>query len=329
VREKRPQAKVTGFTVEPMVRPVHAHELIVGMVDDPQFGPVLLFGQGGVAVEVVADRAVALPPLNWPLARELMGRTRVFKLLQGYRDRPPAAIDAVILTLLKISQLVTDLAEVIELDINPLLADEKGVVAVDSRIRVRRAAQPGSARLAIKPYPRELEEQVEIDGRRFLLRPIRPEDEPALVAGFKLLSRETVRRRFFAPLKELSHAMAARLTQIDYDREMAFILADPGAAGQATIYAVARFSADPDIEKAEFAITVRDDMAGRGLGRLLMRRIIDYARRRGIGEVFGDVLADNATMLDFARDLGFRAVDTGDRRDSVRVVLTLQSEAAQ
>jgi acetyltransferase len=258
-----------------------------------------------------------------------MSRTRVFKLLQGYRDRPPAAIDAVILTLLKISQLVTDLAEVIELDINPLLVDENGVVAVDSRIRVRPAEEPGSARLAIKPYPRELEEVVEVEGMRFLLRPIRPEDEPALIAGFKLLSQETVRRRFFAPLKELSHAMAARLTQIDYDREMAFILADPGAAGQSTIYAVARVSADPDIEKAEFAITVRDDMAGRGLGRLLMSRIIDYARLRGLEEIFGDVLADNAAMLEFARRLGFRSVDTGDRRDAVRVVLTLQPEAAR
>ncbi|MBX6321329.1 MAG: bifunctional acetate--CoA ligase family protein/GNAT family N-acetyltransferase [Rhodospirillaceae bacterium] len=329
VRRLRPEARIAGFTVEPMVRARHAHELIVGMVEDAQFGPVLLFGQGGVAVEVVADRAVALPPLNWTLARDLMGKTRVFKLLQGYRDHPPAAIDAIILTLLKVSQLVTDLAEVVELDINPLLADENGVVAIDARLRVRAAAQPGSARLAIKPYPRELEEAVEIAGRRLLMRPIRPEDEPALVAAFKRLSAETVRKRFFAPIKELTHAMAARLTQIDYDREMALILVDPGPAGQAEIYAVARISADPDGERAEFAITVRDDMAGRGLGRLLMRRTIDYARQRGIGEIFGDVLSDNAAMLDFVRHLGFRIHSEAARGGTVRVALDLRGAARE
>jgi acetyltransferase len=328
VRQLRPQARVAGVTVEPMVHRRHAHELIVGMVEDPQFGPVLLFGQGGVAVEVVADRAVALPPLNMVLARELMSRTRVFKLLQGYRDRPAAALDAIALTLLKVSQLVTDLAEVVELDINPLLADEKGVTAIDARIRVRRAAQSGSARLAIKPYPRELEEAVEIEGRRFLLRPIRPEDEPALIEAFKSLSRETVRRRFFAPLREMSHAMAARLTQIDYDREMAFVLTEPRmAAGETAIHAVARLSADPDNERAEFAITVRDAMAGHGLGRLLMGRIIAYARRRGLGEIHGDVLAENAAMLGLARSLGFRTLGSGSSHDIVRVVLDLRRAA--
>jgi acetyltransferase len=295
------------------------------MVEDAQFGPVLLFGQGGTAVEVIADRAVALPPLNGKLARELIERTRVWKLLQGYRDRPPAALDAIVLTLLKVSQLVIDLPEVVELDINPLLADAQGVVALDARIGVRKARRPGAARLAIQPYPRELEETVQLEGGpALLLRPIRPEDEPALIEGFKRLSAETIRRRFFAPLKELSHATAARLTQIDYDREMALVVADPGPAGPAQLYAVVRISADPDNERAEFAIVVRDDMAGRGLGRLLMRRIIEHARRRGIGAVVGDILAENAPMLDLARRLGFRLAAVEGHSDIVRATLGLR-----
>jgi acetyltransferase len=324
----RPQARIAGFTVEPMMRWPQAHELILGMVEDPQFGPVLLFGQGGTAVEVIGDRAVALPPLNAKLARELMERTRVFKLLQGYRDRPPAAIDAIVLTLLKVSQLVADLADVVELDINPLLADSDGVMALDARIGVRRATRPGAARLAIKPYPRELEERVSIEGAPpLLLRPMRPEDEPALVAAFRKLSAETVRRRFFAPLKELSHATAARLTQIDYDREMALVLADPLPAGRAELYAVVRISADPDNERAEFAIVVRDDMTGRGLGRLLMRRIIDYARARDIAVIHGDILADNASMLDLARRLGFRVAAAEGQSEVVRATLSLRTPA--
>ncbi|HLB80756.1 MAG TPA: GNAT family N-acetyltransferase, partial [Dongiaceae bacterium] len=323
VRERRPEACVDGFTVEPMIRRPGAHELIAGMVEDEQFGPVILFGQGGVAVEVVEDRALALPPLNMNLARELMGRTRVHRLLQGYRDRPAAALDAIALTLIKLSQLVTDVAEIAELDINPLLADPAGVIALDVRIRLRRPARAGPARLAIRPYPRELEEGVEVEGRRLLLRPVRPEDEPAFRRAFAKLSPQAVRMRFFAPLSELSHALGARLTQLDYDREMALVLADPGPAGPAEIYGVVRIGADPDNERAEFAVIVRDDMTGKGIGRLLMRRIIDYAAGRGIGEIFGDVLAENAPMLDMCRRLGFVIEDGFGEAGVVRVHLRL------
>jgi len=194
--------------------------------------------------------------------------------------------------------------------VNPLLADEHGVLALDARLRVARARGPAAERLAIRPYPRELEESVEVEGRRLLLRPVRPEDEPALRRAFAKLSPQAVRMRFFAPLRELSHALGARLTQLDYDREMALVLADPGTAGPADIYGVVRISADPDNERAEFAVIVRDDMTGKGIGRLLMRRIIDYAAGRGIGEIFGDVLAENAPMLDMCRRLGF-VVDDG------------------
>jgi acetyltransferase len=304
VRALKPAAQVSGFTVEAMVRRPRAYELILGLIDDAQFGPVVLFGQGGVATELLADRAVALPPLNLNLARELMTRTKIHRLLQGFRDRPPAALEAIAAALMRISNLAAALPEVAELDINPLLADSDGVIALDARIRLRRPERPGTARFAIRPYPVELEETITAAGGRVLrLRPVRPEDEPAFLRGFASLSPRTVRLRFFAPLKEMSHALAARLTQIDYEREMALLLTDPRPGGE--IYGVIRLMADPDNRRAEFAVVVRDDMAGQGLGTLLMQRIIAYAKARGLAEIFGDVLAENETMLDLCRRLGF------------------------
>lgn len=306
VRAARPTARIDGLTVERMVQRRDAHELIIGASLDPQFGPVVLFGHGGTAVETIADRALALPPLTMSLAHDLIGRTRVHRLLSGYRDTPPADLAAVALTLVKLAQLVADHAEIVEIDLNPLLADAAGVVALDARCRIAAASGPPEGRLAIRPYPKELEEEILLeDGRRFLLRPIRPEDEPALLAAFRKLSPETVRMRLFAPLRVLTHPAAARLTQIDYDREMALVLADHRAAGDAQLYGGVRLIADPEGERAEFAITVRDDVAGSGLGRLLLERGLAYARQRGIGEVFGHVLPENTRMLRLCRRLGF------------------------
>jgi acetyltransferase len=289
-----------------MIRRPHAHELIIGASEDTQFGPVLLFGQGGMAVEIVADRALALPPLNMRLAHDLIAQTRVSGLLRGYRNLPPADIDAVAQTLIKIAQLIIDFAEIIELDINPLLADQDGVIALDARIRVAAAAGLPERRLAIRPYPKELEDEIKLTGgRTLLLRPIRPEDEPMLIAAYHKLSPESMRLRFFAPIKELTHETAAGFTQIDYDREMALVLADHERPGVAEIYSVARFSTDPDQEKAEFALTVRDDVTGRGFGPLLLRRLVDYARERRIGEMFGHVLRENSAMLAICRLFGF------------------------
>jgi acetyltransferase len=318
--ETAPRARIAGFAVQPMIRRPHAHELIIGASEDPQFGLVILFGHGGTAVEIIADRALALPPLNMSLAHGLIAQTRVSRLLRGYRDRPPADLDAIALTLIKVAQLVIDFVEIAELDINPLLADQDGVIALDARVRVSRRGLSAERRLAIRPYPKELEDEVALDdGRTLLLRPIRPEDEPMLVAAFRKASPEAVRLRFFAPIKELTHETAAGLTQIDYDREMALVLADHDQPGAAELYAVARFSTDPDQQKAEFAIAVRDDVTGRGLGTLLMRRLIDYARRRGIGEIFGLVLPENRAMLAICRALGFE--ESADPADpAVRLV---------
>lgn len=209
-----------------------------------------------------------------------------------------------------------------ELDINPLLADEFGVLALDARLRVRKSDQPPTKRLAIRPYPKELEEVVSLpDGRTFLLRPVRPEDEPAFQTLFKKLSQEDIRMRFFAPKKELSHPFAARLTQIDYDREMALVLAEPGTAGE--IFGAVHFSADPDGECAEFAILLRSDMAGLGLGPLLMRRIIDHSRERGLRELFGEVLRENRPMLRICELFKFQRTSKADDPSVVEVRLKL------
>ena len=327
IRRAAPDAKLTGLSVQPMIRRPGAYELIVGVTTDRQFGPMLLFGHGGTAVEVINDRALALPPLNLQLARELMSRTRIHRLLEGYRDQPPADLDAIAATLVKISQLVVEFAEIEELDINPLLADGSGVIALDVRIRVAAASGPPNQRLAIRPYPKELEETLRLDdGRELLLRPVLPEDEPAFQRAMAKLTPEEIRLRFFTPIKALTHMQTARLTQIDYDREMALVLAEPTIPGRAEVFGVARLTADPDNERAEYAIIVRHDVTGKGLGSLLMRRLIDYARKRGIGEIFGDVLRENAPMLQLCQKLGFTQHRLEEDPGVVRVVLDLRED---
>lgn len=302
----RPDARISGFTVQKMARRPGAHELIVGVTTDSLFGPVILFGHGGTGVEVIADRAIALPPLNMHLARDLISRTRVFKLLQGYRDRAAADLDAICLTLIKVSQLIIDIAEIVELDINPLYADQHGVLALDARTRVAKAASPGQARLAIRPYPKELEELVTIrSGRQVLMRPIRPEDEPDHHQFISRLTPEDRRFRFFGAVREFSHPQMSRFTQNDYDREMAFIATAPNEHGKCETLGVVRTVSDPDSIRAEFAVVVRSDLKGQGLGRALLEKSIRYCRQRGIRELWGQILPDNSAMLHLAQRLGF------------------------
>ncbi|MDE2228101.1 MAG: bifunctional acetate--CoA ligase family protein/GNAT family N-acetyltransferase [Alphaproteobacteria bacterium] len=330
IRQALPNARIEGFTVEPMVVRRDAYELILGMTEDAQFGPIILFGHGGTAAEIIDDKALALAPLNLALARALMARTRVNRLLQGYRNQPPAALDAIGMTLVKLSQLVVDFAEIAELDINPLLADAKGVIAIDARILVKPASGDPAARLAIRPYPSNLVERVALsDGRAYQLRPIRPEDAPAIVALFRHLEPEDVRMRFFAPLTELSPTLLARLTQLDYDREMALLLYDVAAEGSTPeIVGVVRIAADPDNDQAEFAVVVRSDRKGHGIGYFLMTRIIAYARGRGIRSLRGDVLRENRLMLELCRDLGFALCPLPEDAEIVRVTLDLAAVSA-
>ena len=311
------------FSVQPMVQKPHAHELIVGMSLDPQFGPVLLFGHGGTATEVINDRCLALPPLNMNLAKEMIAGTRIHRLLVGYRGVPAADREAIAVTLLKVSQLICDVAEIVELDINPLLCDPAGVLALDARLRVEPAEGPAGRRLAISPYPMELEQVVHLpDGETLQLRPIRPEDEPAFQRLFAGLSPEAIRLRFLHPMKMLPKTLAARLTQIDYDREMALVLTGKGAR-PADLFGIVRITADPDNEKAEFAVLLAEGKTGLGLGPMLMRRIIDYARSRGLSQIFGEVLHENRSMLALCKALGFKRRNLPDDPGVAHVVLDL------
>ena len=319
VRAARPTARLDGFLVQRMVHRPGALELLAGLADDPVFGPVVVFGTGGTAVEIIDDSALALPPLNALLARAQMRETRVWRLLQPYRGRPAAAIDAIGDVLIALGQLAADNPEIREVDINPLLADAAGVVALDARIRVAPAALPGAARLAIAPYPRELESHERLrDGGEIAVRPIRPEDEPLLHDLAAHMTPEDLRLRFFAPTHGISHALAARLTQIDYDREMALV-----AQRERTVLGIARYFADPDRLSAEYAIAVRSDWKGRGVGYLLMNRLIAVARQYGVRQLVGEVLRENRPMLAMCRELGFAVASDPDDPSVVRVTKPL------
>ena len=324
VAQLQPAARLDGFSVQAMARRPGAFELIAGAAVDPVFGPVILFGQGGTAVEVDPDRALGLPPLNLLLARDMVERTRVARMLAGYRNRRGADIDAVCRVLVQLAQLVADFPEIAELDLNPLLADADGVLALDGRIRLQPVAPGVNSldRLAIRPYPDHLARTVDWHGQPLTVRPIRPEDGAAHLAFFHALDPEDVRLRMFVHLRDLQPAQLARLTQIDYDREMAFIATRPGPGGTDETLGVARAVADPDNEEAEFAVTVRSDLKRQGLGTLLMHTLIDDCRARGTGRIVGTALAGNLGVIRLARQLGF-TVDPVPGDGEVRLALAL------
>ncbi len=322
-RAAKPDARIAGITVFPMILRPKARELIVGVADDPTFGPVIVFGQGGTAVEVISDKSLALPPLDLDLARTLIARTRVSRILKAYRNVPAADERAVELLLVKLAQLVADFPEIREIDLNPVLADESGVIAVDARVSIapvdKRRGVFGNPRFAIRPYPTELERHLRLrDGTAIFVRPVRPEDEPLYPPFFAAVTPGDLRLRFFAPVKDFSHAFIARFTQIDYARAMAFIAIDE-ASGE--MLGVVRVHADANYETGEYAVLVRSDLKGRGLGWMLMQLIIDYARAEGLRTIHGQVLQENATMIEMCRDLGFQVAS--DPQEPSAVVVTL------
>jgi acetyltransferase len=317
VRRLQPHARIQGFTVQAMIERPHAHELIVGMSVDQSFGPLLMFGAGGTAVEVLRDTAHALPPLDHLLAQDLMRQTRIWSLLKGYRDRPAANLDAIADGLVRISYLVCNHPSIREIDVNPLLADEQGVIALDARVVVADANASPRLPLAIRPYPSHWEGEADIAGIGLVRdRPIRPSDEHLYESFFANVTVEDRRLRFFGAGPDLSHGFLARLTQIDYAREMVFVAiqVDDGA-----LLGVVRMVADPDYQRAEYAILVRSDLKGLGLGWRLMHRLIDYAKHEGLQELSGSVLAGNVTMLDMCRQLGF-IIRSDPSDQSVRTV---------
>ncbi|WP_019589002.1 MULTISPECIES: bifunctional acetate--CoA ligase family protein/GNAT family N-acetyltransferase [unclassified Thioalkalivibrio] len=315
IREHFPDADVEGVTVERMSEVGHARELLLGISRDPVFGPVIAFGLGGTAVEVIGDQAIALPPLNRSLAERLVDQTRAARTLGEFRGAPPVPREAIEQVLLRVSEMACELPELASLDINPLQAGEHGVMAVDARIEL---ADPGHdtrhyAHMAIHPYPGHVAHTVTTrDGHELELRPIRPEDAAIEQAFVRSLSEKTRYLRFMRSLDELTPEMLVRFTQIDYDREMAFIAVDH-ADGQEVQVGVARYTTEPDGESAEFAVVVSDAWQGRGVGSLLMEAIVDSARRNGLRELFGEVLRHNDGMLALARRHGFqREILTSD-----------------
>jgi len=324
-RALRPEARLAGVIVQAMVVRPKARELIIGLADDPTFGTVIVFGRGGTAVEVINDKALALPPLDLQLARDLIERTRVSRLLRGYRDVPAAKPDAVAMVLVKIAQMAADIPEIQELDINPLLADENGVLAVDARVAVgpalRKFRGAGAANFAVRPYPSQWQRHVELkDGLRLFARPIRPEDEPLIHAMLRRVTPQDLRLRFFAPMKEFSHEFIARLTQLDYARAMAFVAIDEATQELA---GVVRLHSDSIYESGEYAILLRSDLKGRGLGWALMQMIIEYAKSEGLKTIAGEVLQENTVMLDMCRSLGFEVRGDPHEHDICNVKLKL------
>lgn len=324
IGESHPKARISGIVLQPMVRHAHASEIFIGLADDTTFGPVIAFGHGGTGVEVMGDVALALPPLDLNLAQELISRTRVSKLLEGFRNRPRADLHAIALTLVKVSQIAVDIPEIREMDINPMAVDAHGVIALDARVAIAKPAihpgRKGTSRLAILPYPQEWERLLTLkDGRSVRVGPVRPEDEARYRRFFEeKVSPEDLRLRFFAPVKEFSHAFMARLVQLDYARAMAFAASDPDTG---EILGVVRLHADPDHQTGEYAIIVQSGLKGVGLGWALMQLIIDYAAADGIATIKGEVLKENTTMLAMCQALGFSVRPSPDDEAIAEVTL--------
>ncbi|WP_256754760.1 bifunctional acetate--CoA ligase family protein/GNAT family N-acetyltransferase [Mesorhizobium sp. Mes31] len=305
LRKHDPQADIEGYAVQPMVVRKQAQELILGVSRDPIFGPVLLFGAGGVAVEVMDDTAIALPPLDDVLAGDLIGQTRIGRLLAGFRDRKPADRQAIVTALNGLSQMVVDFPCLVSMDINPLLADTAGVIALDARIEIEpeRVEEPGpNLALAIRPYPTGWTRDFSAGGTRYHIRPIKPADVALYPEFLARISPDDLRLRFLSPRKSFSDQMLKRLTQLDYDRNMAFVALE---ASTGALAGISRLSCDPDHVSAEYALLVRTDLQGHGLGWELLRQIVDYAKADGIGRIEGIVLSENAKMLAMCREFGF------------------------
>ncbi len=305
-----PKAAFEGVTVQPMVK-AKGYELIVGSSVDVQFGPVILFGAGGVLVEVTQDSALALPPLNRTLARRLIERTQIAQALHGVRGQRSIDFEQLETLLVRFSYLLCDFLEIAEIDINPLLASPDGIIALDARVVL--GAPDQRPQLAIHPHPNQYTTPFRLpDGTELLLRAVRPEDEPLIIEFHGTHSEHTLRMRFFSLVKTLSRESLIRLCHLDYDREMALVALSHDADGKPHIAGVSRYYAHPETRVAEFAVVVGDAWQGRGLGLHLMRKLIEVARERGVRRLVGDVLRENTPMLNLAEELGFTRQDTAD-----------------
>jgi len=322
VRALRPAARIEGAAVQPMLRFAHAREVLVGVATDPVFGPAITFGSGGIAVEALRDTAVALPPLNGPLARELIGRTRIARLLARHRDIPAVDAAAIEGIVEGVSRMVCALPWLLEMDLNPVIAHPGGAVIADARIVIdpaRLEAPPRYGHMAIHPYPAELEGELRLrDGSTVSMRPIRPEDAALERRFFDALSERSRFQRFLNQMSQLPPQMLARFTQLDYGRELALIALAPGGR---EFIGVGRYAPNADGETAEFALTVADAWQGRGVGRGLLERICDCARAAGYRSLVGHILHANREMLELSAHLGF--VQSGRDGELVTVARAL------
>ncbi len=321
LQRNRPEARMDGISIEPMIVKPNGRELMVGVTNDPIFGPLITFGAGGTTVEVMGDRSVTLPPLNAFLVKDLIQGTHVAKMLGAFRHMPPADMLALESVLLRVSEMVCELPMLMEMDINPLILDESGVLAADARVVVelRQPSADRYAHMAIYPYPTHLVSNWQLaDGTDLVIRPIRPEDAAIEQAFVRNLSEEARYFRFMNSVQELSEAMLVRFTQIDYSREMALV-AVAEESGQEVELGVTRFAINPDGESCDFALVIADRMRGKGLGNKLMTALMDAARSKGLKVMEGEVLKSNTSMLKLMQRLNF-SIEASPDDDSVKKV---------
>jgi acetyltransferase len=316
VKANNPDANISGVTVQKMYRSPNGRELMIGIIRDPVFGPVISFGSGGTNVEIMGDSAISLPPINRRLARDLINRTRVSRLLGAFRNMPAVDMEMLIDVLLRVSNMACELPWIQEMDINPLIMDEKEILAVDARIRVDypKPSTDPYHHLAIHPYPAHLVHKIQLnDGTDITIRPIRPEDAEIEQKFVSELSNETKYFRFMNYLQELSQEMLVRFTQIDYYNEMALIAVTSDGSDEEQI-AVARYMTLPDKKSCEFALVVSDRWQSRGLARHLMPKLMEIARDRGLERMEGQILSNNFRMLELMESLNFQI--SNDPEDS-------------
>jgi acetyltransferase len=303
-RNYNSKAQITGVTVQRMIKD-RGYELILGSKHDPLFGPIILFGMGGIITEVIRDKAIGLPPLNSTLARRLMEETKVYKLLRGFRNRPPVNLESLEEILVRLSHMVTDFPEITEIDINPLFVNESSILALDARVIIKSTNLRSPEHMVISPYPHRYETHWTLkDGTNVILRPIKPEDEGMMIELFKTFSDTTILFRFFHILKSMSHEQIARYTQIDYDREMAIVAVEERPEKD-RILGVGRLTYYPNLESSEFSVVVGDPWQRKGLGAKLLQVCIDVAKEKGVRLLWGDIMAENERMIRLCKKLGF------------------------
>jgi len=307
-REYNPEAEIHGVTVQPMIKN-HGYEIILGAKTDSLFGPTILFGMGGVGVELFKDVATGLPPLNQTLARRIMEETKVYQLLKGYRNAPPANLKLLEETMVRFSQMLVDFPQLKEVDINPLFINQKEAFALDARVVIDKeqvfAKLEPHEHLVISPYPKKYETLWKLrDGRTVLLRPIKPEDEPLWLEMFQNFSEQSIRYRFFNIIKDTPHEVRVRYCNIDYDREIA-IVAELTEDGQRKILGVVRVPIEPGRKTGEIAVIVADPWQGLGLGSKMMDYMIEICKDKKLETIYGVMLSDNYQAINLMKKMGF------------------------